>query len=227
MRRVVLFGSFVALGWLGSGSVFAQVVAQVEGPKVKQETKPPVEIAAPTPVCEKTIPRRETYLVPQEQATCIENLSLREIEACRRKVTDYQLDFKETTHVGTEIVLKPKEVEQEVICHKTEAVQGTDCHGNPCTTYKQVPVVHKVTVTVYEPVREKREFIVRSPIVRAVESEMIVKKLVLDRTEEPAIRRTFKAVQVEEQIKVPIYQLPPLPPRCPTPCATPAPCCGK
>ncbi len=226
MKRVLLIGTLVAIALIGSGPCLAQAVAQVEGPKIKQEPKPPEKPAGPAPVCEKIIHRQQYYLVPQEQATCIENLSLREIEAGRNKVIDLELGFKETTHVGNEIVLKPREVEQEVVCHKTEAVPGTDCHGRPCTTYKQTPVVHKVKVTVYEPVCEKREFIVRSPVVKEVETEMLVKKLVLDRTEEPAIKRTLKAVHVEDQIKVPIYELPPLRP-LPCPAPAPAPCCGK
>jgi hypothetical protein len=209
-----------------AGSAFAQEEGPVK-PKPKPEVKP-AEPAEPVPCGERTVCRQQYYLVEQQQAICIEELSLRKIDAARVKINDLEFDFKETKHTGIEIVMKPREVEQEVVCYKTEAVQSVDpCTGCPCTVYQKVPVTHKVTVTVYEPVREQREFVVRVPIVKEVERDMVVKQFVLDATEVPAIRKTFRVEHVEEQIQVPVYGVPPLCPArpgCPGPAA---PCCIK
>lgn len=205
--------------------------AQIEGPvKPEVKPKPPTEAPGPVPCGERTVCRQQFYLVEQQQATCLDVLSVREVDAGRRIVKDLEIDWKESKHVGTEIVMKSREVEREVTCWKTEAVQGTDpCTGCPCTTYKKVPVKHKVTITVYEPVCEPREFVVRVPVVKEVEREVQIKKLVLEQTQEPAIRKTLRVIELKDEVKVPIYPVPPMPERCPSGCPGPAPvpCCDR
>src|SRR5207253_3092082 len=102
------------------------------------------------------------------------------------------------------------EVEQTVVCQESQPVTVTDpVTGQTCTHYQTCPVARVVKVKVYCPVPVRREVVVRVPVLRTG-PDLTVKKLVLDTTTVPAVKRSFTATQTVNPIPV---VLPP-PPCC-------------
>src|SRR5262249_48882474 len=151
---------------------------------------------------------RKVYLVEEQAATTLPDFKLRDVEC--GKGTCLELDWREEKRVCTELVLKPREIEQEVTCLTVQPVTTIDpCTGHPCTVHQQVPVVKKVKLTVYDAVPEEKEYVVKIPCLKPV--DVVVKRLAVDWTTEPAIEKRLRAVTVPCEIKVRV-------PAWPTPC---------
>jgi hypothetical protein len=167
------------------------------------------------PIVQKTIHTRNVYLVEKQAACTLPQLSLRAVEVCREKRPTLEITYNEQRQVCTELVLKPREIEQEVCCTEIKPVTTIDpCTGCPCTVHQAVPVTKKVKITVYDAVPEQKEYIVKTPCLKPGEQDVIVKKLVLDATTIPAIEKRMTALEtrcdMNYQIAVP--QPPPCPP---------------
>ena len=177
------------------------------------------DVAAPAPACaapcpppvEKTISRREVYLVEEQAACTLPALTPREVELARTKEASLEVAWHEAPFVCTELTLKPREVDQEVVCTTVAPVTKVDlATGQACTVYEQVPVVKKVRVTVYDVVPEERAYLVRTPYLKPVEKCVIVKGLTVDATTEPAVEKRLRVITVPCEAKVVM-------PACPVP----------
>jgi hypothetical protein len=164
---------------------------------------------APPPFVEKTIPSTQVLLVPAEQAICVPDWKLREVELGRRHAGPV-LDFMDQKQVVTEMKLCEREVEQQVVCMESRPVTVVDPHTGCARTEQTVcPVVRTIKVKVYgvEPVQ--REVVVRVPVLKPG-GEEVVRGLVLDKTTVPAVDRTFQALTTHNEMKAVV----PLPPPC-------------
>jgi hypothetical protein len=150
---------------------------------------------------EKTIPYGQVLLVPQERATTLPQWTLREVEVGRGPGGPV-LSFHEERRTVTELELRPREVEQQVVCTESKPETVTDpCTGRCHTVYRPCEVVKTVKVKAYDTVPVQREVIVRVPVLKPG-PDVVVKKLVLDKATVPAVETTFKAVHVPNEIKV-------------------------
>jgi hypothetical protein len=221
--------AFLAGLWLSlPGLCRAQQAAESPPgpPKTLPDKAPPPPTEAPPcgPTLEKTIHGVNVFLQEVQKAITVPNLTLRDVVSPPCKRPSIKLDWREEKHPVTEIVMKPHEVEQEVVCTKTEKVTTIDpCTGKPCTVFKEVPYVKKVKITEFEAVPVQRQIVVRIPVLKPVEEEIRIKTLAVDHTREAAIRKELRAITIpwEVHVQVPVG-LPPLPlPPCPPPCAPP------
>jgi hypothetical protein len=190
-----------------------------ERPAVPPEGAPsPAPVApapaepAPCPTRDINICTRQVYLIPEQHATTISGLKVREVECGTDQVFRLDIDYKEEKFVCTEMALKERTVEQEVACCKVEPRTTIDpTTGKTCTVYEEVPEVKKVVVTVYELVPVQREYVVRVPCIKRTDTDMIVKKLAVDHVTEPAIEQRLQAkiIPCEAHVAVPVC-----PPAC-------------
>jgi hypothetical protein len=196
-------------------------------PAAAPENLPPACPAEGPPCCptfEKTIHGVGVFLKEVQNATTVPVLTPREV-VHRAKRPSLKLDWKEEKHTVTEVVMKPREEEQQVTCTKTEKCTEIDpCTGCPCTVFKEVPYVKTVKITVYDCVPVEKQIVVRVPVVTPVEEDIVIKSLAVDITHEAAICTTLQAITIPWQVTVQVpCGLPPLPPLpCPPPpCAPP------
>lgn len=212
MIRRILPSLLVGCAALTGGLARSQEPAS----RLPETLPPPTPAACPAPcvpTVEKTFHRRNVILIPEQSATTLPQLTLRPVEVCREKKTTLEIDWREEKRTCTELVLKPREIEQEVVCTTVKPETTVDpCTGKPCTVYKQVPEVQKVKITVFDAVPEEREYVVRFPCLKPVDNEVVVKQLVLDATTIPAICTRFRAADTSCEIKV---QVPACPGICP------------
>ncbi len=168
------------------------------------------------PPCEKTIRMRNIALVEKQNACTLPELRLREYEVGRDKRRTLEITYNETRQWCTELVLKPREIEQEVCCTEVKPVTTIDpCTGCPCTTYQPVQVTKRVKITVYDAVPEQKEYIVRTPCLKPVEEDVIIRKLAVDAVTIPAIGKRLEAIPTDCVLKVPVTVPPPMPCPCP------------
>jgi hypothetical protein len=162
------------------------------------------------PPLEKVICKRKIHLVEEQCATTLPALKIREYEACRDKKIDLEITWNESRQTCTELVIKPREIEQDVCCTDVRPVTKIDpCTGCPCTVYESFPVTKRVKVTVYEAGPEQRDYIVRTPCLKPVETEVIVKKLAADAITIPAIQKKLRAIETKCEIRIPVPPPPP------------------
>lgn len=171
---------------------------------------PPAADCAPG--CERDTTKM--HLVPEQHATTLPRLSLREV-ATTVPTTDLKIDFKEEKRTVVVTSLKPREEDRVVtsttLVPETHIDPGTHCQT---TTYRPVCVTKTVKVTVMDSVQETREVIVRVPILTPVESAVVVKQLTVDVTSVPAVATTFRLVTIPGTVSVPAPPRPVLPPPC-------------
>ncbi len=168
------------------------------------------------PIIEKTIPHIQVLLVPHESATTMPAWKLRDVDlGCAPGGP--VLDFHEEKQVVTEMVLKERQIDQQVVCDETRPVTVTDCMGHCHTEYQLCPVVKVVKVTVFEPVPEQRIVLVRVPYLKPG-PPLKVQKVAVDEITVPAIERRFEVITTPNEITVhvpaPVCPIPP-PPACP------------
>jgi hypothetical protein len=170
-------------------------------------------IQGPGGCSEKLIAVPRLTLVPEETAIAVPKMTLREVEVGRDKVTKLDLSFREEKHKVTEIILKPRLVEQQVCVMTMKEETTTDpVTGKSCAVRKACPVVQTVKVTVYDTEPVEREVIVRVPCLKPVDQEVSIRKLVVDETSEAAILRRYHAILMPNELHVPIPPCPFCPP---------------
>jgi hypothetical protein len=187
-----------------------------EGQKPEGAKPPPAAAPAQPEKCadfrDLTICTRNVFLREEQSATTLSNRTLRDVEAGPEKLFSFDLEWKEQKFTCTEMTLKPRVSEQEVTCCKVEPVKTTDpVTGKTCTVYQQVPDVQKVTVTTYEFEPVEKEYIVRVPCLKKVETDAVIKMLAVDCTTVPAIEKRLHATIVPCEVHVKV-------PACPSPC---------
>src|SRR5262245_38289792 len=172
----------------------------------------------PAPDCapssERTLNTTKVHLVPEQHATTVSSLKLREV-ATTVPTMGLKIDFKEEKRTVCVTSLKPREEDRVV----TSTTLVPETHMDPCThcqtiTYRQVCQTKTVKVTVMECVQETREVIVRVPVLTPVESSVVVKRLALDVTTVPAVTTTYKVVTMPGTLSVPVLPQPCVPPSC-------------
>jgi hypothetical protein len=169
------------------------------------------------PSCEGTINTTKVHLVPEQHATTVPSLKLREV-ATTVPTTDLKIDFREEKRTVCVTSLKPRE-EERVITTTTMVPETCIDPYTHCQTTKYTPVCQTkvVKVTVMDRVEETKEVIVKVPVLTPVESSVVVKRLTLDVTTVPAVATTYKLVTVPSMVTVPVPPPPCLPPPCPPP----------
>jgi hypothetical protein len=176
----------------------------------------PKEALPPAPPCgpmiEKTVSVPRAVLVPEEQAIVVPKLRIYETEIGRDRLP-IALDFREERSCITEMVLKPRVEEQQVCTTKLVEETCLDCHGHPHKVIKQVPEVVTIKVTKYDVVPQKRDVIVRVPVLKPG-PEVRIKRLEVHEYSVGAIERRYHAVFTPNEVQV---QIPA--PVCPAPCA--------
>src|SRR5438128_9979037 len=146
------------------------------------------------PNCERTLDITKIYLVPEQCATTVPSMNLREV-ATTVPTMDLKIDFKEEKRTVCVTSLKPREEDRVV----TSTTMVPETHIDPsthCQTIKYRPVCQTKTVkvTVMDCVQETREVIVRVPILTPVDSSIVVKQLAVDMTTVPAVATTYRVV---------------------------------
>jgi hypothetical protein len=182
-------------------------------PKPVVEAGPAAEAAYPLacpPTVEKHLGGREIYLHEVQSATTLPKLTLRTEDVARATHVYPEVAWSEQRFSRTEIQMKSREEERDVVCTQMEKATEVDCHGVAHTVYKAVPVVRRVKITVYDPVPVQKDYLLRTPYLKPVPHEMLVRKLAVDATLEPAIQKRWEAIPVPWQATVPVPA--PLPP---------------
>jgi hypothetical protein len=164
--------------------------------------------------CERTIDTTKIYLVPEQHATTVPTLNLREV-ATTVPITDLKIEFKEEKRTVCVTALKPRE-EERVITYTTLV---PETHIDPCThcqttTYKPVCQTKTVKMTVMDCVQETREVTVKVPVLTPVESSVVVKQFAVDATTVPAVATTYRVVTLPGTVTVPVPPRPCLPMSC-------------
>jgi hypothetical protein len=211
-----------------TGSLRAQEPVRPEGAQEKKEPEKketPKEAPLAAPECADCPQTREihrsrtqVYIVEQEEATTIPRLTTRAVECGREVRTHLEVDWAETKYSVTELEFKPRTVLQEVVVCSVEPKKSVDPHsGKECTVFEKVESVKKVKVTVYDCVPVEKHYILKTPVIKPVDKEYLVRRLVLDSTTEPGIRKTLRAVHAPEDVKlqVPLTTVPCLTAPCP------------
>jgi len=218
------------LGILGFFAFLAAPALAQEPKTLPAPTPEPAPVTAELPlpcagcwVNEKTISLPKVLLVEEQTAITVPKMALREQTVCRDMIQKMELTWKEEKHTVTEMKTVPRTVEQQVCTTKMVPETTVDpATGKACTVYNKVSQTKTVTLTVYDVVPVEREVIVRLPCVKPVDVEVEVRQLVVDETEEAAIRKRWDLNVTPNEIKVmlPACPLPPLPsPPCSTTCA--------
>lgn len=173
---------------------------------------PPAADCAPS--WGRTLDTTKVYLVPEQHATTVPSLTLREV-ATTVPTTDLRIDFREEKRTVVVTSLKPRQEDRVVtsttLVPETHIDPNTHCQT---TTYRPVCVTKTVTVTVMDSVQETREVIVRVPVLTPVESSVVVTRLTVDATTVPAVATTYKLVTVPGTASVPVPPRPISPPSC-------------
>lgn len=207
VARIKTYAVVASFALVTNASAFAQ-----ERMLPPPQTLPPAAPVTESPPCGmagETVMRKQVLLVPEESATTLPRINLREVDLCREKRTRLEIDWKEEKRTCTEMVLKEKTVEQEVTCMTVKPEKVVDpATGQACTVYKQVPEVQKIAIKTYEVVPEVREYLVRYPCLKPVENEVLIKKLEIDRITIPAVEHRLRAVVTPCVIPIPARACP-------------------
>lgn len=169
---------------------------------------------------DRTIHATKVLLVEKQETCAKPVLNIREVSMIVPTMS-MAVDYKEEKRCVTVLVAKPREVEQtisSVTCVPETTVDP--CTGCSHTTYKQVPFCKTVKVTVYDQVEEKKEVIVKVPVLKPVETQVGIKYLTADWTTQAVTYNRLDAVVTPMEIKFPCA--PPVPPPPPSCCPEPS-----
>jgi hypothetical protein len=148
-------------------------------------------------------------LLEEQQATTVPKLNLREVVV--GGANGLNVEYQEAKQIVTEWKLQPREVIQQVPCTTLVPVTVTDpCTGKSHTDYKECPIVREVKITVFDQVPVERTVVVSVPCVKPGQP-LLVQKLVLDTTIEPAICSRFQLLTMPNEVPVPVCPAPPCP----------------
>src|SRR5262249_10223691 len=203
MRRLLLSGLLL----LGLGALGAAQPPPEKGPE-----KPPEKLPEPTAVPPVVVPPAfplgggcascapalitrhisvpKAILIERQRAVAMPVLRLREVEVGRDVIQKMELSFNEQRQVITVLELKPRKVNQEVGVTEMKECQEIDptC-GNLIKVMKPVQVTKVVEITEFDKVEVSKEVLVRTPVIKTVPQEVIIRKLVVDEISVPAIEK--------------------------------------
>jgi hypothetical protein len=164
------------------------------------------------PSCQQTLNTTKVYVVPQEHATTLPSLKVREVNTTV-PVMGLKIDFKEEKRTVCVTSLKPRE-EERVVTSTTMVPETCIDPVTHCQTIKYNPVclTKTVKVTVMDCVQETKEVIVKVPVLTPVETSVVVTRLALDVSTVPAVATTYKLVTMPSKVTVPVPPPPCLPP---------------
>src|SRR5262249_28056493 len=149
----------------------------------------------------KTISVPRLTLMEQQSAITVPKMNVR--EEVVGKALGLDVEFREEKQIVTEWTVKPREVIQEVPGTTMVPVQTTDpCTGECRTEYKSCPVVRQVKIIVNEPVPVQRAVIVSVPCLKPGKP-LLVKKLAVDGTMEPAICTKLQVLTMPNEVPLP------------------------
>lgn len=194
-------------------------------PKLNDELPPPSLLSSPTPMqapmmeapacpsgapcAGRTISIPRLTLLEEQNATPVPKLAIREQIVGEARSLD--VEYKEAPQLVTEWSLQPREVTQLVPCTTMVPVTVTDpCTGKCHTEYKSCPIVRPVKITVFDKIPVQRAVTVGVPCLKPGQP-MLVQKLVVDCTIEPAIASRFQLLTTPNQVHVPACPVCPLP----------------
>ena len=225
MNRRLTCCALLVVCWL---LVPAGARSQERGPREEQlpppAILPPAELPPPVPVAPelapgsspcaacpaRTISVPRLTLMEQQSAIAIPRLNVR--EEVVGKACGLDVEYREEKQIITEWSLKPREVIQEVPCTTLVPVTTTDpCTGECRTEYKSCPVVRPVKIIVYDTVPVERIVAVSVPCLKPG-NPLLVKKLVVDTTLEPALCTRMQLLSMPNIVHVPACPPCPLPP---------------
>jgi hypothetical protein len=193
-----------------AGARSQEIGPRKEGPATLPA--PPTEaLPAPTPIGPSCAPPGRTLSLPRmtlmevQEATTIPRLNLR--EEVVGKACGLDVEYKEEKQIVTEWALKPREVVKEVLCTRMVPVTIVDCTGHPHTEYRSEPIVRAVKLVVYDAVPVERVVVVAVPCLKPGKP-LLVKKLVVDTTMEPAICTRLQLLTMPNQVQVPVCPCP-------------------
>ncbi len=191
-----------------------------EGPASLTELPPPARMPFPVPEVAgcpagapcpaRTVSVPSLILMEEQKATTVPKLNVREVVV--GSATALDVAYQQQRQTITEWTLKPREVIQLVPCTTLVPVTVTDpCTGQCRTEYKECPTVREVKIVVMDPVPVAREVAVSVPCLKPGQP-LEVRKLVVDKTIEPAICSRFQLLTMPNEVPVPVC-----PPGCPVP----------
>jgi hypothetical protein len=171
-------------------------------------------IQGPCGCGEKTIWVPRLTLVPEETAIAVPKMKERLVEVGRDFITKIDLDYRTETHKITELVVKSRDCEQQVVVMTLKPETTIDpVTGHSCTVQKPCPEVKTVKTKVYYTEPEEREVTVRIPCLKQTQQEVAIKKFVIDEWSEAAIERRYHYILTPNEIHA---QIPPCPYCAPT-----------
>jgi hypothetical protein len=164
------------------------------------------------PSCERKLCNTQVYLVPQQHATTLPSLKVREVNTTVPTM-GLKIDFKEEKRTVCVTSVKPREEERVVTSTTMVPETYIDPHTHcEATRYTPVCLTKTVKVTVMDCVQETKEVIVKVPVLTPVESSVVVTRLALDVSTVPAVANTYKLVIMPSKLSVPALPPPCLPP---------------
>lgn len=180
-------------------------------PRLPAPADSPPSIPLDAPMVEKDFCAIRVHPVERQDLKLVPRVVPLEVIS-RVPTMDVEVTYKEERRRVPVLVLKAREIERPVTTMTLVPETTVDCTGCPHTKYKPVPVCKLVKVQVFEQVSEMREYVVRVPVLRPVEKEILVRRFVLDQTPQPAVFRKFDLLVLPIKAKVPV-------PTCPAPAA--------
>lgn len=180
--------------------------AEEKLPEPRAEAKDAPVLAPPHcgPTVDLCLPIHKVQIVETQELIAIPRLTIRE-EVTRVPFVGIDVEYKEEKRTVTIMVPKPRKEERQVMSMSLIPETSIDpCTGCPCTTMKECPICKTVLVDVVEIVPEERTYTVQVPVLKPVDKDALVKRLVVDNVTVPALEKRLKAVETKADITVPV-----------------------
>ena len=149
-----------------------------------------------------TLKEHQILVVPVQSATTLPRVEIRE-ERTDAKELVLEVVYEEQERKVMELVMEPKEIQQKIICTKMEKKEVVDCNGCKRTVWCEVPYEETVTVTQMRCVEKERKIIVKVACLKPVVRDIVLKRLAVDITKQPAIATRFTMSELKQELPVP------------------------
>jgi hypothetical protein len=193
-------------------SLFASAALCQDPPRGEGPAKPPEPLKAPTekPVAPAapcgckgpTLKEHQILVVPVQSATTLPRVEIREERADAKELV-LEVVYEEQERKIMELVMEPKEIKQKITCTKMEKKEVVDCNGCKRTVWCEVPYEETVTVTQMRCVEKERTIIVKVACLKPVVRDVVLKRLAVDVTKQPAIATRFTMSEIKQELPVP------------------------
>lgn len=182
-------------------------------PPAVTPSPPPVPAVPGCPAstpCVRTLSVPRLTLLEEQKAVPVPKLTIRDVTVGEARGLD--VEYREVKQIIGEWKLVPREVIQLVPCTTMLPETVTDpCTGKCHTEYKSCPTVRQVKITVFDQVPVQRTVVVSVPCLKPGQP-VLLKKLAVDCTIEPAIASRFQLLTMPNEVQVPACPVCPLPP---------------